>query len=118
MQREYVLEKLSVNKLNAAKTKKQLTTIRKEAEANAALGVSAKIRGRLKPELVTGTDSTQNYRYSVKLLLSKEGHRAEEALDLIEKTVRKAALLQKWNFPTLLAEMPTYGRFMQQPRCL
>jgi hypothetical protein len=97
MQREYLLEKLSVNKLNPDKAKKQLVSIRKEAEANRTLGVSAKIRGRLKPEIVGEPGGVSNYRYSVKLVLSKEGQRAEEAIDLIEKTVRKAAVLQKWN---------------------
>jgi hypothetical protein len=95
MQRELVLEKTSVNKLNGPKTKKQLQEIRKAAEANQTLAVTAKLRGRLKPS-VAGDSFATNYKYSVVLILSKEGQRAEEALDLAEKVVRKVATLQKW----------------------
>lgn len=97
MQRTYVLEKLSLNKLNGAKTKKQLQAIRKEAESNATLGITAKLRGRLKPELYTDDSQRKNYRYTVRLELAASSDRAEQAFDLVEKTIRKAAQLEKWN---------------------
>jgi hypothetical protein len=97
MQRTYVLEKLSLNKLNSAKTKKQLQSIRKEAESNATFGITAKLRGRLKPELYTDDSQRKNYRYTVRLELAASSDRAEQAFDLVEKTIRKAAQLEKWN---------------------
>ena len=99
MQREYILEKTSVNKLNPGKMKKQLAQIRKDIEANKTVGGIAKNKGRLKPEVFTGEGGKDNYRYSVKLLVnvSKEGQRAEEELDLLEKVARKSADLQKWH---------------------
>jgi hypothetical protein len=97
MQRDYVLEKTSINKLNGPKTKKQLLSVKKEAEANESLGITAKIKGRLKPVLY-GEPGQTNYRYTINLLLTtnKEGEKGEEVLDLAEKTIRKAAELQKW----------------------
>ena len=99
MQREYILEKTSVNKLNPGKMKTQLAQIRKDIEANKTVGGIAKNKGRLKPEVFTGEGGKDNYRYSVKLLVnvSKEGQRAEEELDLLEKVARKSADLQKWH---------------------
>lgn len=98
MQRQYVLEKLSVNKLNPGKLKQQLRSISKEAEANTTLGITAKLKGKTKPAVCSGgnDDVNANYRYTVTLVLTAAGDRAEQALDLVEKTVRKTAELQKW----------------------
>jgi hypothetical protein len=95
--RSYLLERSSINKLNLAKMKKQLRQVKKDVDANSALGVTSKIKGRLTPKINTGEGGKQNYCYSVQLIASADGDRAEEALDLIERIASKNAALQKWN---------------------
>jgi hypothetical protein len=96
MQREYVLERTSTNKLNPAKLKQQLAAIRKAVMANKTIGAAAKNKGRLKPSVDEGES---NYRYSVKLIVSvsREGDKGQEDLDFLEKIIRKSAQLQKWH---------------------
>jgi hypothetical protein len=85
MQREYILEKRSINKLNERKVKKQLRSIRDVVNNNATWGATAKVS---KANISDLTEGTYKFLYSAKLKLEAS---EETKADLAEQALRKVA---------------------------
>jgi hypothetical protein len=96
MYRDLFLERLTERKLNPAKMTARLKVIAQVASRNSTYGVVGSLdTTNPKPEIVG-----ENYRYCVKLRISKTSYRSEEAandrLDRVEINIRRAAERRGW----------------------
>jgi hypothetical protein len=96
MYRDLFLERLTERKLNPAKMTARLKAIAQVASRNSTYGVVGSLdTTNPKPEIVG-----ENYRYCVKLRISKTSYRSEaaanERLDRVEVNIRRAAERRGW----------------------
>jgi hypothetical protein len=94
--RDLFLERLTERKLNPAKMTARLKAIAQVASRNSTYGVAGTLNiANPQPETVGG-----NYRYCVKLRISKTSYRSEaaanERLDRVEVNIRRAAERRGW----------------------